>query len=36
VPEPDRLMRADELEARVCAYYDYEWAAHLAMLKNVV
>ena len=35
VSEPDRLLRADELEARVCAYYGCERAAHLVMPKKV-
>ena len=35
VSEPDRLLRADELEARVCAYYDCEREAHLVMPKKV-
>jgi hypothetical protein len=35
VSEPDRLLHADELEARVCAYYDCERAAHLVMPKKV-
>ncbi len=35
VSEPDRLLSADELEARVCAYYGCERAAHLVMPKKV-
>jgi hypothetical protein len=35
VSEADRLLRADELEARVDAYYDCERAAHLVMPKKV-
>src|SRR3989454_10934823 len=35
VSEPDRLLSADELEARVSAYYDYEREVHLVMPKNV-
>jgi hypothetical protein len=35
VSEPDRLLRADELEARVCAYYRCEREAHLVMPKKV-
>lgn len=35
VSEPARLLRADELEARVCAYYGCEREAHLVMLKKV-
>jgi DDE superfamily endonuclease len=35
VSEPDRLLSADELEARVYAYYDCEREAHLVMPKKV-
>ena len=35
VSEPDRLLRADELEARVYAYYGCEGEAHLVMPKKV-
>ena len=35
VSEPDRLLSADELAARVCAYYGCEQEAHLVMLKKV-
>ena len=35
VAEPDRLLCADELETRVCAYYGCERAAHLVMPKKV-
>jgi transposase len=35
VSEPDRLLSADELEARVYAYYGCERAAHLVMPKKV-
>jgi transposase len=35
VSEADRLLSADELEARVYAYYDCERAAHLVMPKKV-
>ena len=35
VSEADRLLRADELEARVCAYYNCEREAHLVMPKKV-
>jgi transposase len=35
VSEPDRLLRADELEARVCAYYHCGHEAHLVMPKKV-
>jgi hypothetical protein len=35
VSEADRLLSADELEARVYAYYDGERAAHLVMPKKV-
>ena len=35
VSEPDRLLRADELAARVYAYYDCEPEAHLVMPKKV-
>jgi transposase len=35
VSEPDRLLRADELEARVCAYYDCEREAHVVMPTKV-
>ena len=35
VAEPDRLLSADELEARVYAYYGCERAAHLDMPKKV-
>ena len=35
VSEADRLLSADELEARVYAYYDCERAAHLLMPKKV-
>ena len=35
VSEPDRLLSADELEARVYAYYDCEQNAHLIMPKKV-
>ena len=35
VSEPDRLLSADELEARVYAYYDGEYEAHLVMPKKV-
>ena len=35
VSEPDRLLSADELEARVYAYYNCEQNAHLIMPKKV-
>ena len=35
VSEPDRLLSADELEARVCAYYRCEREVHLVMPKKV-
>jgi transposase len=35
VSEPDRLLSADELEARVCASYDCTREAHLVMPKKV-
>src|SRR4029434_2622833 len=35
VSEPDRLLSADELEARVYAYYDCEREAHLVMPKDL-
>ena len=35
VSEPDRLLSAAELEARVYAYYDCECAEHLIMPKKV-
>jgi DDE superfamily endonuclease len=35
VSEPDRLLSADELEARVYAYYSCEGEAHLVMPKKV-
>jgi transposase len=35
VSEADRLLRADELEARVYDYYDCERTAHLVMPKKV-
>jgi hypothetical protein len=35
VSEPDRLLSADELEARVYAYYGCEPKAHLLMPKKV-
>jgi transposase len=35
VSEPDRLLSADELEARVYAYYRCEPEAHLVMPKKV-
>jgi hypothetical protein len=35
VSEPDRLLRAHELEARVYAYYDCAREAHLVMPKKV-
>jgi transposase len=35
VSEPDRLLSAAELEARVYAYYDCEGAEHLVMPKKV-
>jgi transposase len=35
VSEADRLLRADELEARVCAYYDCVRESHLVMPKKV-
>ena len=35
VAEPDRLLSAAELEARVYAYYDCECAEHLIMPKKV-
>ena len=35
VSEPDRLLSADELEARVYAYYDCECGPHLMMPKKV-
>jgi hypothetical protein len=35
VSEPDRLLSADELAARVYAYYDCEPEAHLVMPKKV-
>jgi hypothetical protein len=34
VSEPDRLLSADELEARVYAYYDCERETHLVMPKK--
>ena len=33
--EPDRLLSAAELEARVYAYYGCECEAHLVMPKKV-
>jgi transposase-like protein len=35
VSEPDRLLSADELEARVYAYYGCDGEAHLVMPKKV-
>jgi transposase len=35
VSAADRLLSAQELEIRVCAYYDCERAAHLVMPKKV-
>ena len=35
VSEPDRLLSADELEARVYAYYGCEGEAHLVMPKKL-
>ena len=35
VSEPDRLLSADELEARVYAYYGGERETHLVMPKKV-
>ena len=35
VSEPERLLSADELEARVYAYYECEREAHLVMPKKV-
>jgi transposase len=35
VSEPDRLLSADELEARVCAYYRCPREAHLLMPEKV-
>ena len=35
VSEPDRLLRADELEARVYAYYGCASETHLVMPKKV-
>lgn len=35
VAEPDRLLSAAELEARVCAYYSCEREVHLVMPKKV-
>ena len=35
VSEPDRLLSADELEARVYAYYGCESETHLIMPKKV-
>jgi hypothetical protein len=35
VSEPDRLLSAAELEARVCTYYQCEDEAHLVMPKKV-
>jgi hypothetical protein len=35
VAEADRLLSAQELEMRVCAYYDCEREAHLVMPKKV-
>ncbi len=35
VSEPDRLLSADELEARVYAYYSCQREAHLVMPKKV-
>jgi transposase len=35
VSDPDRVLSADELEARVYAYYGCEREAHLAMPKKV-
>jgi transposase len=35
VSEPDRLLSAAELEARVCAYYRCECEGHLIMPKKV-
>jgi hypothetical protein len=35
VAEADRLLSADELEGRVCAYYHCEREAHLVMPKKV-
>ena len=35
ISEPDRLLSADELEARICASYRCERAVHLVMPKKV-
>ncbi len=35
VSEPDRMLSADELEARVCAYYGCPREAHLVMPEKV-
>jgi transposase len=35
VSEPDRLLSAAELEARVYAYYGCAWETHLCMPKKV-
>jgi transposase len=35
VSEPDRMLSADELEERVCAYYGRERQAHLIMPEKV-
>jgi len=35
IAEPDRLLSADELEARVYAYYGCEGETHLIMPKQV-
>jgi DDE superfamily endonuclease len=35
VSEPDRLLSADELEGRVCAYYGCPREAHLVMPEKV-
>jgi hypothetical protein len=35
VSEADRLLSADELETRVCAYYGCQREAHLVVPKKV-
>ena len=35
VSEPERMLRADELEDRICAYYDCPREAHLLMPQKV-
>ncbi len=35
VSEPERLLSAEELEGRVCAYYDCPREAHLLMPQKV-